>query len=150
MRRRFSWNSLEPKVHKGLSLASQYLDPNAISSCITVCTVMMRIILVMVEVKLVMMNRAKSWCHLSPVFSFISSQNVCPIRSLQNLTTEGALLFIFVKISEKTEEIQEKDKVCGESKSQCLLSFEHTPKQRAIHTLCKVDQDCEIIGLTTH
>ena len=113
---------------------------------------MMRIIMVMVEVKLMMMNRAKSWCHLSPVFSFISSQNICRniAAKLQNLTTEGALLFIFVKISEKTEEMQEKDKVCGECKSQCLLSFEHTPKQRAIHTLCKVYQDCKIIGLTTH
>ena len=108
--------------------------------------------MVEVKVKSMMMNRAKSRCYLSLVLSFIFSLNVCRIiaAKLQNLTTEGALLFIFVKISEKTEKMQEKDKVCGESKSQCLLSFEHTPKQRETHTLCKVDQDCKIIGLTTH
>ena len=42
------------------------------------------------------------------------------------------------------------DNVCGECRSQCLSPFKHTPKERATHSSCKVDQDCELIELTTH
>ena len=65
--------------------------------------------MVEVKVKSMMMNRAKSKCYLSLVSSFIVSQNVCRIfltTKLQNLTTEGAHLFIFVKSSGKTKEMQ--------------------------------------------
>ena len=115
--------------------------------------VMMRIIMVEVKVKSMMMNRVKSRCYLSLVSSFIFSQNICRIiitAKLQNLTTEGALLLIFVKSSGKTKEMQENDNVYGECRSQCLSPFKHTPKERATHSSCKVDQDCELIELTTH
>ena len=64
--------------------------------------------MVEVKVKSMMMNRAKSRCYLSLVLSFIFSLNVCRIiaAKLQNLTTEGAHLFIFVKSSGKTKEMQ--------------------------------------------